>query len=801
MASQFRVEQPRLVNLIDSLRRGDFVIPNFQRDIEWKHEDVRQLMRSIFNDFFIGTLFLWSVDNNSRVEEDGWKALLECEPIPGSQASPEANLVLDGQQRLTAMYSAFFGSDDTDLGRTWFFIDIKGFAKEDESNKVPDSTVIQRVETKDDRNWFSKIAVDGSVSVDAATGKLLAYEEAHGHWFPLRLLGMGGSELWLAGYIKFWSSIAEQHRSKAEDLLAYSKKCFKEAENLGKRMQKSHMQPKGDGSYQKLQQNQKDTAIAVEDCKSKLDSLREERNSLRQQLRQTKRTGTGAGRSRRLGPQLEKIENEYLAKRDELKTLEKSARQAERNMEIFQQELDSRASTIQQTLGDPPKIDSAQELFEDGERAAGECEDHQARADEAKANAKSGDDFRQYLNGLLADFKIPTVQIDGDMDPDIVSDMFSQLNQRGKTLRSYDLLNAYISLQRVPFKQIVRDFKSELEEQKLWWDRAFEDVMRIMLIDVHPDSDYSLERDKYTILFPGRAFQNITPVKSAEDFIDKWKKAQDAYTHGLNVLRDESFYGRASGARGPNDFVPYAGILPVYCSLLDLVIGDDMSENRICQWYWASVLTERYLSAQDSSGNVARGRIDYNEVGTWLIDGKQKPATIREMTLSGLLPVDHDSLRPRQRTSEGSEVIPGLLKGVRGLFFKLQPQNWQTGSAYTAEDVTEEYVVNQQWCKQEGVSEALARSVFNEVLVDRGTGEMMREDSPKEYLKRIFTNKSEDEVNNILQSHCISPIALELLTGDQFSAVEFEAFLEERRAEFLRRLGLELFHDSDLSLP
>ena len=45
-----------LNTLIGRLREGRFVIPDFQREFEWKPWDVRDLMRSIFLDYYIGAL-------------------------------------------------------------------------------------------------------------------------------------------------------------------------------------------------------------------------------------------------------------------------------------------------------------------------------------------------------------------------------------------------------------------------------------------------------------------------------------------------------------------------------------------------------------------------------------------------------------------------------------------------------------------------------------------------------------------------------------------------------------------------
>ena len=38
--------------------KGRYVIPDFQREFEWKPWDIRELMRSIFLDYYIGSLLL-----------------------------------------------------------------------------------------------------------------------------------------------------------------------------------------------------------------------------------------------------------------------------------------------------------------------------------------------------------------------------------------------------------------------------------------------------------------------------------------------------------------------------------------------------------------------------------------------------------------------------------------------------------------------------------------------------------------------------------------------------------------------
>src|SRR3712207_2016615 len=48
-----------LNTLITRLKEGRFVVPDFQREFEWRPWDISELMRSIFLDYYIGSLLLW----------------------------------------------------------------------------------------------------------------------------------------------------------------------------------------------------------------------------------------------------------------------------------------------------------------------------------------------------------------------------------------------------------------------------------------------------------------------------------------------------------------------------------------------------------------------------------------------------------------------------------------------------------------------------------------------------------------------------------------------------------------------
>ena len=176
-----------LTRLIGWLREGRFVIPDFQREFEWKPWDIRELVRSIFLDYYIGSLLLW------RGKKENFEALA-CEPIYGfSGKSDPMYIVLDGQQRLTAMYYAFMAPNvpaPTRQNRFLYFIRVDKFMEE-----AYDEAFVY--------DWKQQ------------GENLLADSDAQfkTHMFPLAVVGLGGWSLpnWVQDYEKYWRSIDARH--------------------------------------------------------------------------------------------------------------------------------------------------------------------------------------------------------------------------------------------------------------------------------------------------------------------------------------------------------------------------------------------------------------------------------------------------------------------------------------------------------------------------------------------------------------------------------------------------------------
>lgn len=171
-----------LNTLVGRLRDGRFVIPDFQREFEWKPSDIRELMRSIFLDYYIGSLLLW------KGKKENFEAL-SCEPVYGFQGDERPEyIVLDGQQRLTAMHYVFLSPDKPlpkRANRYVFYLRV---------------------------DKFMRLEYDEAFEYDWLTrrwAKLISNREGqfNEHLFPLSIIGQEGWELanWVQGYCQYWS--------------------------------------------------------------------------------------------------------------------------------------------------------------------------------------------------------------------------------------------------------------------------------------------------------------------------------------------------------------------------------------------------------------------------------------------------------------------------------------------------------------------------------------------------------------------------------------------------------------------
>jgi hypothetical protein len=112
--SIFEDTNPRaLKDLLSEIHSRTAVLPDFQRDFVWEPSATQELIVSIANNYPAGSIL--RVRDAKRVF-----AAREFEGAPKLDGQRHTFLVLDGQQRLTSLYQAFYG-----VGEHRYYLDLR----------------------------------------------------------------------------------------------------------------------------------------------------------------------------------------------------------------------------------------------------------------------------------------------------------------------------------------------------------------------------------------------------------------------------------------------------------------------------------------------------------------------------------------------------------------------------------------------------------------------------------------------------------------------------------------------------
>ncbi len=89
----------KISELIDSIRKRDLVLPEFQREFVWSREQAKQLMVSLLREYPVGSLLFWKTESPPELKN--------IDQMPEKLGMVQ--VILDGQQRLTTLHMLIGG--------------------------------------------------------------------------------------------------------------------------------------------------------------------------------------------------------------------------------------------------------------------------------------------------------------------------------------------------------------------------------------------------------------------------------------------------------------------------------------------------------------------------------------------------------------------------------------------------------------------------------------------------------------------------------------------------------------------
>jgi hypothetical protein len=130
-SSRIATDVQLISTLMAGIEKGEIKVPKFQRAFVWKDDQALDLLDSIANNYPVGSLLLWRTHDRLLAERNIGEFSL-----PATDDMDPTDYVLDGQQRLTVIYSCL-GAKETDGGFSVVYdLDSQKFMRTPEANRI-----------------------------------------------------------------------------------------------------------------------------------------------------------------------------------------------------------------------------------------------------------------------------------------------------------------------------------------------------------------------------------------------------------------------------------------------------------------------------------------------------------------------------------------------------------------------------------------------------------------------------------------------------------------------------------------
>jgi len=165
----------KIIDVINSIENNEYLLPAIQREFVWKKEQISRLFDSLMNDYPIGSFLFWEVKENQydnyefyRFIKDYHERDLKHNEKADRPSYNKIVGVLDGQQRLSALYIGLMGSytekrrgsrrgSGTIFDKKYLYFNLLSPGDEGQSQYKFDFLTEEQVEEQnsdDDKYWF-----------------------------------------------------------------------------------------------------------------------------------------------------------------------------------------------------------------------------------------------------------------------------------------------------------------------------------------------------------------------------------------------------------------------------------------------------------------------------------------------------------------------------------------------------------------------------------------------------------------------------------------------------------------------
>jgi hypothetical protein len=390
--------------------------------------------------------------------------------------------------------------------------------------------------------------------------------------------------------------------------------------------------------------------------------------------------------------------------------------------------------------------------------------------------------FKEIIEDLFNNFYIGYIELDRNIEVGKVCDIFTQINSKGIRLDIFDLLNAILRPKDIFLKEMWRQSEATL---------SFTDPkkMKIYILQVMSILEQTYCSAKYiyylvpeavrTIKKADGSKEQIVLINDKDEFISKWKYAVEALNKAIKSLKNPRDFGAITPA-----FVPYPSIIPAFAAIKAYIDASDLRnkvdiQSQFRKWYWASIFTNRYSSAVESSSSK-----DFQDLKRWFEDKSAQPEVVNEFI---------EKYRSLDLVSEvkGSAIYNAIFN----LYIINEARDWHTFDLPEYDTLDDHHIVPVSVFRNEAGPQI--NSILNKTPLSPGTNRhIINNRMPNEYIQELFDHNDKDKVYNVLASHLISKKATEILLRDPFTKDDFSEFLEERKSTIVQAIENRLIKEA-----
>lgn len=423
----------------------------------------------------------------------------------------------------------------------------------------------------------------------------------------------------------------------------------------------------------------------------------------------------------------------------------------------------------------PTWIQGYTKYWQDRTTEASERGDGEA-AEQYALYARNAEEFGQDLKDLTEQYQVSYIELDRDLGLDKICDIFTQINSKGVRLDVFDLLNALLKPRDLQLKFMWRKARGRLK----FVESAKLNVYILQVMSILKQAYcspkylyYLMPGHQKTIRTPDGKIEKEVLVHTPEEFVELWDIAVSAMERAIKMLRHPQEFGVTS-----SKYLPYVSILPAFSALqqhVRLLPADKRlyAQRKVRYWYWAAIFTNRYSGSVEST--AAR---DYQNVKGWIENDANEPPLIQEFKSR------FKNLELRRETKHGSSIYNGIFN----LLVLNGARDWITGNIPENELLDDHHIVPASW-GEANLQDRSTNSILNRTpLLDETNRHVIRNKLPNKYLPELIEQNGESRVRAILESHLISPAAFDILMRPDFTASDFEEFINERQRTYVEAI-------------